>query len=169
MSTPPDHAWIRPVPNVLTFLRLALAGVLPFVPQSWWLPVILGAGVSDALDGWIARRFRATSELGRLLDGVADKAITLSAVLTLTLAGTMRPWQGPLVLTRDIVVAALAVGLAARHAWSGFRHMRVRWAGKLTTLLAFGWLATLLLPAPEGLRMGAFVLAAGATSCKPCG
>jgi phosphatidylglycerophosphate synthase len=163
MTMAPAHAWIRPVPNVLTFLRLVLAGVLPLVPPAWRLPVILAAAASDGLDGWIARRFHAITDLGRLLDGVADKAVSLAVVVTLTLDGTMRPWEGLLVLARDLVVAALAVWLALTHAWAGFRHMQVRWAGKLTTLLVFAWFATLLLPAPAELRTAVFVLAAGAS------
>jgi cardiolipin synthase (CMP-forming) len=153
-------AWVRPLPNGLTFLRLALAFVLPFVPPSLRLPLVATAAATDGLDGWIARRFRATSELGRLLDGVADKAFALSVVVTLTLAGAMAPWQGLLVLTRDLVVAALACWLALQHAWAGFQHMQVRWPGKLATLFAFLWFLTLLLGAPYAVHTSAFVLAA---------
>ena len=153
-------SWIRPVPNALTFLRLALALALPFTPRPFWLPAILAAAATDFLDGWVARRFHATTELGRLLDGVADKAFALSTVVTLTLDGSAEPWQGLVVLARDLVVAALAGWLAVAHRWAGFRHMQVRWAGKLSTLLAFAWFATLLLSASPSLRAWAFALAA---------
>lgn len=162
-TPPPAAAWIRPIPNLLTGLRLVLAVALPFAPPAWWLPIVLSAGVTDALDGWIARRFHAVTHLGRLLDGIADKAFALSTVVTLAADGSLSLAQGLVVLSRDIVVAALAAWLAARHAWAAFQHMQVRWAGKATTLLAFAWFATLLLRAPEGVRTGAFVLAAAAS------
>ena len=165
MSKPahPAPAWICSVPNALTFLRLGLAAALPFAPPSLWPWAIGAAAVSDFLDGWIARRFRATTDLGRLLDGVADKAFALSCVVTLVLDGTARPWQGLLVLARDLVVTALAAWLALTRAWAAFRLLQVRWTGKVTTLLAFAWFATLVLPAPPILRTAAFVLAAAAS------
>ena len=52
-TPPPAAAWIRPIPNLLTGLRLVLAVALPFAPPAWWLPIVLSAGVTDALDGWI--------------------------------------------------------------------------------------------------------------------
>lgn len=156
-------AWIRPLPNLLTGLRLVLAGVLPFAPPGLRLPIVATAAATDALDGWIARRFGAATHLGRLLDGVADKAFALAAVATLAWDGSLTLLQGLVVLARDLVVAALAAWLAARHAWSAFQHMQVRLAGKATTLLVFLWLLLLLLHAPEGVSTGAFVLAAAAS------
>jgi phosphatidylglycerophosphate synthase len=153
-------AWIAPVPNALTFSRLGLAVAWPFLPHPLRLPAVVAAAVTDGLDGWIARRFGAASELGRLLDGVADKAFALSVGLTLTLEGTVRPWEGPLVLARDLVVAGIAAWAAATHGKAGLRHMRVRAAGKATTFFAFAWFATVLVPAPEPWRVAAFVLAA---------
>jgi cardiolipin synthase len=164
MGTPAAHpAWIRPVPNALTFLRLALAVALPFLPIHLWLPTIALAAATDGLDGWIARRFHATSDLGRLLDGVADKAFAFSAVLTLVTAGRTPWWHGALVLSRDFVVAALAARLAVTRRWEGFRDMQVRAAGKFATLAAFAWFLTLLFPTPESLSDSAFVVAAGAS------
>jgi CDP-diacylglycerol--glycerol-3-phosphate 3-phosphatidyltransferase len=142
---------------------LALAALLPFVPAPLRLPLVATAAFTDFLDGWIARRFGATTELGRLLDGVADKAFALAVVVTLTLTGEMRPWQGPLVLARDLVVAALAAWLAVRHSWAGFRLMQVRWAGKVTTLFTFLWFLALLLGAPEVVRTPLFVVAAASS------
>jgi phosphatidylglycerophosphate synthase len=161
-APPPAPTWARPVPNALTFLRLALAVVLPFAPRALWLPLVATGALTDFLDGWIARRFGATSELGRLLDGVADKAFAVAVVLTLTLAGEMRPWQGLLVLARDLVVAALAAWLAVRHAWAGFRLMQVRWSGKVT-LLTFLWFLALLIGAPAAVSAPLFVLAAASS------
>jgi CDP-diacylglycerol--glycerol-3-phosphate 3-phosphatidyltransferase len=140
-----------------------LAVLLPFVPAPLRLPLVASAASTDFLDGWIARRFRATTELGRLLDGVADKAFALAVVLTLTFDGAMRPWQGLLVLARDVVVALMAGWLALRHAWAGFEHMQVRWSGKVTTLFAFLWFLALLVGAPAGVHTPLFLLAAAAS------
>ena len=63
--------WMRPVPNALTVLRLVAAGLLPFVPASWRLPLIVFAGASDLLDGYVARRFDAVTRWGTLFDGIA--------------------------------------------------------------------------------------------------
>jgi cardiolipin synthase (CMP-forming) len=160
---PTAPSWVRPVPNALTFLRLALAFVLPFVPPSLRLPLVAIGAATDFLDGWIARRFDATTELGRVLDGVADKAFALAVVVTLTWDGAMAPWQGFLVLARDLVVVALAAWLATRHTWKDIRRMQVRWAGKLTTLCAFLWFLALLLHAPTAVSTVLFVCAAGAS------
>lgn len=162
-AQPPAPTWVRPVPNALTFLRLALAALLPFVPASLRLPLVATAAATDFLDGWIARRFRATTELGRLLDGVADKAFALAVVLTLTFAGAMRPWQGLVVLARDLVVAVIAGWLAVHHAWAAFQHMQVRWSGKVTTLCAFLWFLALLVGAPTAVHAPLFLLAAAAS------
>jgi cardiolipin synthase len=156
-------AWVGPIPNALTFLRLALAVAMPLSPRPWWLALVLSAAATDFLDGWIARRFHATTDLGRLLDGVADKAFAFSTVVALTLGGAAEPWQGLVVLARDLVVAVLAAWLAVAHRWEGFRHMKVRWGGKLATLLAFAWFSTLLLSAPPAIRTSAFALAAAAS------
>src|SRR5205814_9256066 len=117
MSARRAYAWIRPVPNVLTFLRLALAVALPFLPREMRIAAILAAAATDFLDGYVARRYHAVTDLGRLLDGVADKVFALATVVTLTLDGTAAAWQGALVLARDAVVTALAVRLAAPHLW----------------------------------------------------
>ena len=160
-TTPTRPAWIHPVPNALTFLRLALAVALPFLPTGLWLPAIATAAATDVLDGWIARRFHAVTDLGRIIDGVADKAFAASAVLTIVLAGRAAWWEGALVLSRDFVVTALAARLALTRDWEGFRLMRVRGAGKAATLAAFLWFASAVLGAPAVLHAVLFVVAAG--------
>ena len=94
-------AWVGPVPNLLTGLRLALAATFPLLAPEYRGVVVLAAGLSDGLDGWIARRFNAITPLGQLLDGIADKAFVLAAVLTLTFVGEIPWWEGLLVMLRD--------------------------------------------------------------------
>lgn len=155
-----DPAWLKQVPNGLTLLRLIAAGILPFAPVDLRLPLVLFAAGSDWLDGYIARRFHADSALGALLDGIADKAFVLAAVVTFVGDGTIEPWQGLAVMARDLTVALIAGWCVLRGAWSAFRHMRVRLPGKLTTALVLPWFATLLVPALEPVRAPLFWLAA---------
>ena len=63
---------MRFVPNILSSLRLVIAFVFPFVPDYYWLWLVLTGGCSDFLDGWIARRWQVASWQGGLLDAVAD-------------------------------------------------------------------------------------------------
>jgi phosphatidylglycerophosphate synthase len=155
--------WIGPVPNVLTVLRLVLALFFPFAPEAARGYVVAAAGLSDLLDGWIARRFHAETHFGRLMDGIADKAFVFSAVLTLAATGHMPWWEGVLVMARDLVVAAMAVLCILRRAFASFRHMKPRLLGKVTTLLAFGWFLTLLFPWAAPARP-VFLVLAGASS-----
>lgn len=154
------YGWIQPIPNTLTVLRIVAAFVLPFAATAWRLPLVLFAGISDWLDGWIARRFHAQSQSGALLDGVADKLFVLSAVITFVGASEIPFWQGLLLMARDITVGLIAAYAVVRREWHAFGHMEARLAGKLTTALVLPWFATLLIPSLEPARMPLFVLAA---------
>lgn len=167
MTVPgPSPAWIGPVPNLLTGLRLALAATFPLLAPGARPAVVLAAGLSDVLDGWIARRFHAESALGRLLDGVADKAFVLSAVVTLSVAGEMAWWEGLAVLARDLVVAGIAARCAARRAWASFAHMKPRWSGKATTLGVFAWFLALFVLPPGPSRTAIFLAAAAVSAAS---
>lgn len=155
--------WIRAVPNTLTLLRIVAAGALPFVPEGWRLAVVAFGGVSDWADGFIARRFHAQTPFGTLMDGVADKLLVLSCVVTFVVSGDIALWQGLLVMSRDFVVFSIGLWCAARRAWSAFQRMAVRRPGKLTTALVFPWFAVLLIPGLESWRPWLFWPAAGAS------
>ncbi|MCS6890652.1 MAG: CDP-alcohol phosphatidyltransferase family protein [Rhodovarius sp.] len=96
------------LPNAITLARLGA------VPLTVWLMlnrqldlaflVFVGAGVSDALDGWIARAFRLRSALGALLDPVADKALLVSVYVMLAVIGVLPDWLAILVVFRDLVI-----------------------------------------------------------------
>src|SRR5918998_3789576 len=62
------------------------------------------AGISDAADGFIAKRFSAASELGAYLDPVADKALLVSVFVTLGFKGALPAWLIVLVVSRDILI-----------------------------------------------------------------
>lgn len=139
------RAWARAIPNALTLLRIAVAAWFPFSPVAWRIGLVLVAAASDFFDGWIARRYSLGSRLGALLDGIADKAISLSVLLTFTLEGTLAWWQLVLVMTRDIAVIAIAAHLAWHRAWPEFSRMSARVPGKVTTFVLFAFMLALLL------------------------
>ncbi|RYP79996.1 hypothetical protein DL770_006421 [Monosporascus sp. CRB-9-2] len=107
------HENIYTVPNLLTFSRLAIA---PFVgyailhdAHAWALGLFIYAGISDLLDGWIARRWKLQTVVGSVVDPMADK--TLMTVLTVSLAtqGSLPLWLAVIILGRDIGLAIAAV------------------------------------------------------------
>jgi cardiolipin synthase len=66
--------------------------------------LILAAGISDAVDGFLAKRFGMASELGAYLDPLADKALIVSIYVTLGIAGSIPRWLVILVVSRDIMI-----------------------------------------------------------------
>jgi CDP-diacylglycerol--glycerol-3-phosphate 3-phosphatidyltransferase/cardiolipin synthase len=129
--------WIIVVPNVLSTLRLILAGMFGFVdPKGWWL-MILAAGLSDFADGFIARRFAASSWAGGLLDAIADKTFALIVLITFTADDRLDVWQTLMLLSRDFVVVFVAIYAAMTGRWHAFRKMPSRLFGKLTTASMF--------------------------------
>jgi cardiolipin synthase (CMP-forming) len=95
------------VPNMITFGRLCA------VPLAFWLIIdrhpayafflFLGAGVSDAVDGWLARRWGG-NQVGALLDPVADKALLVTMYVTLAVVKELPDWLAILVVFRDLVI-----------------------------------------------------------------
>lgn len=142
---PAPNLLLRALPNVLTLARLALAAIFPLTAPSWRIAVLVLAALSDFLDGWIARRYRLATWAGALLDGVADKAMTLAVLLTFTVEGQLAWWQLVLVMLRDVAVAGIAACLAWWRAWPEFRRMGARAPGKVTTVFIYLLMVMLLL------------------------
>ena len=100
----------RHLPNAITGLRLVMAPLLPVL--LWFghyksaLALALLAGLSDALDGFLAKRFGWQSRLGSLLDPIADKLMLGCAMLGLWLVMMLPAWVVGLVLVRDLVIVA---------------------------------------------------------------
>jgi cardiolipin synthase len=104
----------RDIPNLITSLRILL------VPPFLWLLLqerygaalllFTVAGVSDALDGFLAKHYGWTSELGGLLDPLADKLLLIGAILALGWLRELPVWLVALVILRDVVIVTGAVG-----------------------------------------------------------
>ncbi len=110
----PSHA-VWNVPNAISMVRIALVvafGVLLITHQDGWALIALAAaGVSDFLDGFLARRWGQVTELGRLLDPFADRLLTFVVVIGLASRSIIPWWLVVVLLLRDAVVAAaLAIG-----------------------------------------------------------
>jgi cardiolipin synthase len=96
------------IPNLITLGRILLVPIVVWaiVSGAMWIAFVLFvvAGVSDAVDGYLAKRFGMTTELGRYLDPLADKALIVSIYLALGINGLIPRWLVILVVSRDILI-----------------------------------------------------------------
>jgi cardiolipin synthase len=116
-ATPVSGRSFFSLPNVLTFGRiLAIPALVAcfFVTGDWgrWAAmwIFIAAGVSDFLDGYLARAWQQQSKIGRMLDPVADKLIVSAALMMLAADGTIAGWSlwaGVIILCREILVSGL--------------------------------------------------------------
>lgn len=111
------HAHVSSLPNLLTYGRILAVPALVacfFVTDDWgrWLAmsIFIAAGISDILDGYLARAWQQQSALGRMLDPVADKLIVSAALMMLAADGTIASVSliaGVIILCREILVSGL--------------------------------------------------------------
>lgn len=132
------------IPNILTFLRMALipvfASLLVYGYMGAALAVFVIAGVSDGVDGFLARKFNQESELGTIMDPIADKLLMTTAFIILTIPGILPPvrhlpvpfWVTAAVIGRDVLIIAVA---GAINIMTGFRGFQPSWLGKASTLV----------------------------------
>ncbi|CAH1667223.1 CDP-alcohol phosphatidyltransferase family protein [Chelatococcus asaccharovorans] len=96
------------LPNIITIARLLLVPVViaMIVAGRWQTAFVLFvvAGVSDAVDGFIARRFNMKTELGAYIDALADKALLVSIYVSLAIVGVLPGWLAILVVSRDVMI-----------------------------------------------------------------
>ena len=107
------------LPNILTVFRIAVLPLLAVLLQKdmglWACVVLTVAGVSDILDGWIARQYKMETAFGKLLDPVADKLLLCVAVIYLMVAqhAVLSPMLATLILAREFLVTGLRAMAAA--------------------------------------------------------
>jgi len=132
------------VPNMLTIFRMVLIPV--FVTLVFYQRFLLAlaafvvAGITDGLDGLLARRFDQRSQLGTVLDPIADKLMLVTAFVVLSMRSVFPPpvpnhlpipfWVTIAVISRDVFIV---VGAAAINIMTGFRGFRPSWLGKVNT------------------------------------
>lgn len=96
------------IPNFITIARILLVPVIVWAIASGQMLtaflVFLLAGVSDGVDGFLAKRFGMASELGAFLDPLADKALLVSIYIALGIADALPQWLVILVVSRDILI-----------------------------------------------------------------
>jgi cardiolipin synthase len=143
-------------PNLLTFLRMALipvfASLLFYGYSGWALIVFMIAGISDGVDGFVARRFNQQTELGTIIDPIADKLLMTTAFVILTLPNVLQPvhhlpvpfWVTAAVIGRDVLIITVA---GAINIMTGFHGFKPSWLGKLSTLVQVAAVGLILLAA----------------------
>jgi cardiolipin synthase (CMP-forming) len=101
------------IANLLTVLRFCMVPmvIVSIINKEWTLAFILFvvAGVTDAIDGFIARQFDMRTELGAYLDPLADKALLVSIYITLSLSNIIPSWIAILVVSRDIMIVGAVI------------------------------------------------------------
>src|SRR5262249_17222238 len=99
---------LRQIPNVITVVRVLLV-----IPTTWYLieaeyqyalVLMAVAGASDAVDGWLARRFGWVTRFGAALDPMADKILVGVLFIALTLQGRLPLWVAGIAIGRDLVI-----------------------------------------------------------------
>jgi len=139
------------LPNLLSFLRLLL------IPVFLWLAlgprhdlialgVLVVSGITDYLDGWLARRLGQSSRLGSLLDPIADRLYILAVVIALAIRDIVPWWLAVVLPLRDVVMAALVPALRTR----GYSSLPVHFLGKAATFCLLYAFPLLLLGQGDG-------------------
>jgi cardiolipin synthase len=159
----------------LNLANLITLGRLLSVPVAIWLIlderyaasfwVFVAAGVSDAVDGYVAKRFDRRTPLGALLDPLADKALLTGVYLTLGVAGHLPVWLVSLVIIRDSLILT---GFAALRVSASPQRLTPLYISKLNTLVQIALVGFVLgrlgLGIDAGLWTGLLIIAAAVTT-----
>ncbi len=146
------------LPNLITIGRLVLvpAVIIMIVQNNWQIAFLLflAAGVSDAVDGFLAKRFNLQSELGAFLDPIADKALLISIYVTLAVLKIIPPFIAILVVSRDVMIVGAFI-----IAWVMDNRMEIHphIVSKANTTAQIGLAATVLAVRAFDLNIGDWV------------
>jgi len=149
------------IPNILAFTRLLLAPLMFFflvnqeaslfegIDASWLnyfaAFIFVVASATDFFDGYIARTFDQITTLGKILDPLADKMLTLAGFLGLMILGSASPWAIFLILTRELFITGLRVSAVAEGI-----DISASWMGKVKTVVQMIAIGFLLMGWPGG-------------------
>ncbi|HEX5728733.1 CDP-diacylglycerol--glycerol-3-phosphate 3-phosphatidyltransferase [Microbacterium sp.] len=140
----------RQLPNAITIVRILFAPVFLWLllvdggadgPLRWWAAgLFIFAIATDGIDGWIARRYDIVTDLGKLLDPIADKVLTGFAFVGLSILGELPWWITVVVLIREVGITVHRLVVSSSHV------VAAAWMGKLKTVAQAVALSLALLP-----------------------
>jgi len=149
------------IPNTLAFIRLLLAPIMFLflvnqdaaifegIHQSWLnyiaAFIFVVASATDFFDGYIARTFNQITILGKILDPLADKMLTLAGFLGLMMLGSASPWAIFLIITRELFITGLRVSAVSQGL-----DIAASWMGKVKTVIQMIAIGFLLMKWPGG-------------------
>ncbi|RUM69875.1 MAG: CDP-diacylglycerol--glycerol-3-phosphate 3-phosphatidyltransferase [Sulfurovum sp.] len=152
------------VPNTLAFIRLLLAPVMFFLLVNrdsallvhvhyTWLDymaafIFVLASSTDFFDGYIARTFNQITTLGKILDPLADKMLTIAGFLGLMMLDRASPWAIYLIITRELFITGLRVSAATEGI-----DIAASWMGKVKTVAQMIAIGFLLMEWPMGTEL----------------
>jgi len=152
------------VPNTLAFIRLLLAPVMFFLLVNrdsallvhvhyTWLDymaafIFVLASATDFFDGYIARTFNQITTLGKILDPLADKMLTIAGFLGLMMLDRASPWAIYLIITRELFITGLRVSAATEGI-----DIAASWMGKVKTVAQMIAIGFLLMEWPMGTEL----------------
>jgi cardiolipin synthase len=145
--------WFASLPNLITLGRLVLTpAIIGMVIDANWsaaFALFVAAGISDALDGWLAKTYNLQSDLGAVLDPLADKALVISIYVSLAAGGNLPVWLAILIVSRD----ALILG-GVLVAWFLSRPIRIKphFSSKITTAVQIVLASVILAGQAYGAR-----------------
>lgn len=122
--------------NFLSILRGPLAFLFLIDNPFYRCLAIILAMATDGLDGYLARKYRKTSQLGAFLDPLMDKFFVFFAVSMFIYEGNLKLWEAFSLISRDFAILIFGLYLAFQGAWSNFQFRSI-WCGKITTTLQF--------------------------------
>lgn len=146
------------VPNLITVARICAVPVLIWLildgrmGPAFWL--FVAAGVSDAVDGIIARSFRSRTKLGGYLDPIADKALLVASFIALGAEGLLPLWLVLLVVARDIIIVA---GVSALTLMKERLAMQPLWISKVNTFAQIALASIVLAVAGGGFPLDSYI------------
>ena len=150
---------ILTIPNLLTFMRMALipafASMIFYGHYKLGLAFFVIAGITDGIDGFLARRFGQESELGTIIDPIADKLLMTTAFVILSLPNVMPQvrhlpvpfWVTVTVIGRDVLILMVAMAITM---FTGFRGFKPSFWGKFSTLVQVLAVTLILFSAVSG-------------------
>jgi len=140
----------RQLPNAITIVRILCAPVFLWMlladggadgPLRWWAAILFIVAIAtDGIDGYLARKHDIVTDLGKLLDPIADKVLTGFAFVGLSILGELPWWVTIIVLVREIGITVYRFVVVSDHV------LAAAWMGKLKTVAQALALSLALLP-----------------------